>query len=73
MAYSSSAVLPRNLIPKIVQSRQRNLPTRLFIGLLDAIERSNRVRAEREIARYFRTHKFTDDSEREIERRFLTR
>jgi hypothetical protein len=30
-------------------------------------------RAEIEIARYLGTHKFTDETEREIARRFLTR
>jgi hypothetical protein len=45
----------------------------LFLRLLDAIEQSNRRRAEREIANYLGTHKFTDDTEREIERRFVAR
>jgi hypothetical protein len=42
--------------------------------LLDAIEQSNMQRAEREIAHYLsgRGGRFTDEAEREIERRFLT-
>lgn len=70
MAYAPSAVLPRGLaIPKIAQRPKRNWLVRLF----DAIELSNRRRAEREIACYLGTHKFTDETEREIERRFVAR
>ena len=74
MAYASSAVFPRSLtVPKIAP---RAKPKRgFFLHLLDAIEQSNMRRAEREIARYLGTTggKITDDVEREIERRFLTR
>jgi len=68
MAYAPSAVLPRSVaIPKIAQRPERNL----LLRVLDAIERANMRRAEREIARYLGTNKFTDETEREIERRFL--
>jgi len=70
MAYAPSAVFPRSLtIPKIAPRAKRSLLLRVF----DAIEASNKRRAEREIARYLGTlgNKFTDEAEREIERRFL--
>ena len=72
MAYASSAVFPRSLtVPKIAPRAKRGF----FLRLLDAIEQANMRRAEREIARYLGTTggKITDDVEREIERRFLTR
>ena len=72
MAYAPSAVFPRSLtVPKITPRAKRGF----FLHLLDAIEQSNMRRAEREIARYLGTTggKITDDVEREIERRFLTR
>jgi hypothetical protein len=53
-------------------------PARPKIGLvrrmLDAIERASRRRTDEQIARYLRTSrdKFTDELEREIERRFLS-
>jgi hypothetical protein len=78
MAYTSSAVLPRSAaIPKIAQ-RPKQHPKRspiigVLVRLFDAIERSNMQRAEREIARYLRTNKFTDETEREIERRYFAR
>ena len=72
MAYASSAIFPRSLtVPKIAPRAKRSV----FLRLLDAIEQSNMRRAEREIARYLGTTggKITDEVEREIERRFLTR
>jgi hypothetical protein len=69
-AFTSSAVLPRSLrVPQIAPRAKRGL----FLRLLDAIEESNKRRAEREIARYLGTHKFTDETEREIERRFIAK
>jgi hypothetical protein len=71
MAYAPSAIAPRNLVyPKNPPRAERGLFRRLF----DAIEQSNTRRAEREIARYLRSSgtKFTDETEREIERRFLS-
>ena len=74
MAYVSSAALPRGLaVPKIAQRRTRHPIIGVLVRLFDAIERSNMRRAEREIARYLSTHKFTDETEREIERRFFGR
>jgi hypothetical protein len=73
MAYAPSAVLPRSLtVPKIPPRAKRRSLRGLFFRLLDAIEQANMRRAEREIARYLGTHKFSDDTEREIERRFFT-
>ena len=72
MAYAPSAVFPRSLtVPKITPRAKRSV----FLRLLDAIEQANMRRAEREITRYLRATggKITDDVEREIERRFLTR
>ena len=70
MAYAPSAIAPRALaFPGKPARAKRNL----FLRILDAIEQSNMRRAEREIARYLRGTggKFTDEHEREIERRFL--
>jgi hypothetical protein len=69
MAYARSAVAPRTNTSKQAPTAKRG-PLR---RLLDAIEQSNMQRAEREIARYLNGHgrKFTDEAEREIERRFL--
>jgi hypothetical protein len=70
MAYAPSAALPRSYtVPKIAPRAKRGL----FLRLLDAIEESNKRRAEREIARYLGTHKFTDETERKIERRFIAK
>lgn len=76
MAYASSAVFPRSLtVPKIAPRAKFGFLRSVFLRLLDAIEQANMRRAEREIARYLGTTggKITDDVEREIERRFLTR
>jgi len=71
MAYSPSAIAPRNLAlpeksPRVGRSALR--------WLLDAIQQSNMRRAEREIERYLRGagSKFTDETEHEIERRILS-
>jgi uncharacterized protein YecA (UPF0149 family) len=71
MANTSSAFAPRDvaLIEPNVRA-QRSLFRRLF----DAMIASRQRQAEREIARYLQSigEKFTDDAEREIERRFLS-
>lgn len=69
MAYSRAAVAPRTTTSKQAPAAKRG-PLR---RLLDAIEQSNMKRAEREIGRFLDSHgrKFTDEAEREIERRFL--
>jgi hypothetical protein len=70
MAYAESAV---GHIPVVRERPVRNKRS-VLRRLLDAIEQVNMQRAEREIARYLSSHgrKFTDESEREIERRFLS-
>ena len=76
MAYAPSAVFPRSLTaPKITPRAKYGFLRGFFLRLLHAIEQANMRRAEREITRYLRATggKITDDVEREIERRFLTR
>jgi hypothetical protein len=43
-----------------------------FRRLVNAMMISRQRQAEREIARYLSSHRFTDEAEREIERRFLS-
>jgi hypothetical protein len=71
MAYASSAVAPRTIEFKEKAPRSKRGPLR---RLFEAIEQANMRKAEREIARYLsrRGGKFTDEAEREIERRFLS-
>ena len=59
--------------PDSVHSRQATRPKRgLLRRWLDAMMASQQRRADREIARYIAASgRFTDDVEREIERRFL--
>jgi ribosomal protein S19E (S16A) len=70
MAYAESAV---GHIP-VVRERPARAKRNVFRRLFDAIEQANMQRAEREIARYLNNggRKFTDEAEREIERRFLS-
>ena len=71
MAYLSSAVAARDLAYTQPQVRAK----RGFFGRLhDAIIVARRRQAEREIALYLSDTggKFTDETEREIERRFLS-
>ena len=70
MAYAQSAVSPRlHEIPAQTQRSKRGF----FQRLLDALEAHSRRKAEAQIARYFGPgDKFTDEAEREIERRFLS-
>jgi hypothetical protein len=71
MAYARTAVAPSSLhVPRIVARAKRGLLQRLF----DLIEQNNAHRAEREISRFLRSSgsSFTDATEREIERRFLS-
>jgi hypothetical protein len=77
MAYTSSAVAARDLAFTQTPARAK-LPVRakrgLFGRLLESMMLARRRQAEREIARYLVDSggKFTDETEREIERRFLT-
>jgi len=79
MTYTSSALAPRGLaftqpsvaeLPVCTQRTQRSL----FSWLLDAMMTSRMREADREIALYLAGTggKFTDESEREIERRLLS-
>jgi len=69
MATTSSALAPRDL-PNTKISSGPGLFSRMFAALTAAHMRQ----AEREVARYLEGHggKFTDEAEREIERRFLS-
>jgi len=69
MAYSRGAAAPRTTTSKHAPATAKRGPLR---RLLDAIEQSSMERAEREIGRFLDSHgrKFTDEAEREIERRF---
>jgi hypothetical protein len=70
MAYAPSTFAPHDLrVAEKPALARRNV----FLRLVDAIERANMRRAEREIARYLGAHgaKFTDEFERDIEQRFL--
>jgi hypothetical protein len=69
MAYVPSTVATRDF--PIVENVGRK--RRGFFGwLVEAMMRSRQRHAEREIARYLNNGKFTDEAEREIERRFLS-
>ena len=72
MAYTSSAVAARDLAFTSPTSARTK---RGFFGrVLDVMLLARRRAAEREIARYLSNSggKFTDETEREIERRFLS-
>lgn len=75
MSYTSSAIelgFPKTYAP--VKAGTKVAPQRgFFARLMDAMMAARMRQAEREIARYLeRTGgKFTDEAEREIERRFL--
>ena len=70
MAYARTALAPRELAFTPTSTRTRRS---LLRRLLDAMMESRRRQADREIARYLACTggKFTDEVEREIERRFL--
>ena len=70
MAYARTATAPHDFTAPAKPRAKRGVLRRL----LDAIEASNMRRAEHEIARYLRNSgsKFTDETEREIERRLLS-
>jgi hypothetical protein len=70
MAYTSSALTSREMaFTKIPAVRKPSLFSRFIAAMMVARTRA----AEREIARYLNGNggKFTDEAEREIERRFL--
>jgi hypothetical protein len=68
MAYVRSTVATGDLL---AENRQRS-PFKFFRRLADAMMLARQRQAEREIARYLSNTKFTDEAEREIERRFLS-
>ena len=71
MAYTS--VAGRDLAYVPVPAKVTTVTTGLFRRVLDAMMASRQRQAEREIALYLADSdgKFTDETEREIERRFL--
>jgi len=69
MAHAPSAVAQRDLIPA---APARTRPG-FFRRFLDAMMQSRQRQADREIERYLQNSKFTDETEREIERLFLSR
>ena len=69
MAYVPSTVATRDFA--VTKTRTTSRPG-FFRLLLNAMMQSRERHAEREIARYLGNGKFTDEAEREIERRFLS-
>jgi hypothetical protein len=73
MAYANSAVITRDLhsIAKTETSASQIKASRgFFRRLLEALAASRMRQAEREIARYLATRTFSDEVERDMERRF---
>jgi hypothetical protein len=68
MAYVPSTVATRDFVTEKPERARLGF----FRWLARAIFLSRQRMAEREIARYFESHKFTDEAEREIERRFFS-
>jgi hypothetical protein len=77
MAYARSAIAPRNLAFQQIPARTGPATARarpgLFRRLLAAMMAARARQVDREIARYLSGTggKFTDEAEREIERRYL--
>ena len=69
MAYAPSTVATRDFV--IAETPAKARPG-FFRWLADAMMLSRQRQADREIARYLNNGKFTDEAEREIERRFLS-
>jgi len=69
MAIARSAHVRDFTAPAATPARSKT-PS-FFERLYAAMALSRQRQAEREIARYLRGNKFTDDAEREIERRFF--
>ncbi|HKS84807.1 MAG TPA: hypothetical protein VJR71_04965 [Pseudolabrys sp.] len=68
MAYARTASPTHDFI---VEKRERSRPG-FWRWFLNVMLESRRRHADREIARYLDNGKFTDEAEREIERRFLS-
>ena len=75
MAHAHTLRNPRGLVFQSATSAKLPAKRGFWKRLVDAVAESNRLRAEREIALYLRHSggKFTDETEREIERRFIGR
>jgi hypothetical protein len=69
MAYAPSTVATRDFA--IAKTPAKARPG-FFRWFFDAMMLSRQRQADREIARYLNNGKFTDETEREIERRFLS-
>ena len=69
MAYAPITVASRNFAVSEAPTKSR---PGLFRWLAKAMMLSRQRQADREIARYLQNGKFTDESEREIERIFLS-
>jgi len=68
MAYAPYAVA-KGGFTTVTLARER---PGFFRRLFNAMVVSRQLQADREIERYLRNSKFTDETEREIERRFLS-
>jgi hypothetical protein len=68
MAYVPYTAETRGLVTDTAEPKR----TGFFRRLLNAIYVSRQRQVEHEIARYLRNGKFTDEAEREIERRFFS-
>ena len=69
MTYAPSTVASRDFT--ITETPARTRPG-FFRWFFEAMVQSRQRQADREIARYLNNGKFTDEAEREIERRFLS-
>jgi hypothetical protein len=68
MAYAHSTVASRGFVAETPARARRGF----FRWFFEAMMHSRQRQADREIARYLGNGKFTDEAEREIERRFLS-
>ena len=68
MAYAPVTVAKSGFVTKTPTRNRPGFFRRFFNAMMVARQRQ----VEREIARYLRTHRFSDEAEREIERRFLS-
>jgi hypothetical protein len=75
MAYANSAIAPHDLLnqtPTKTAKSKIKTGRSLWRRVFDALIESRMRQAEREIARYMAAKSFSDEVEREIERRFLS-
>jgi hypothetical protein len=74
MAHARSAVHPHDVPATKISAPSASTRPRFFRRLVAALVESRQRQADREIAMYLHSvgGKFTDDAEREIERRFLS-